>query len=86
MVSSERSLAVFDCDFLRFMVLHRTQTGQWGLACHAPQDPGRIKMPMNKPPAPLETLKYTLSDEGGNTGRLPLERENHIASMPLTVK
>ena len=43
-------------------------------------------MPMNKPPAPLETLKYTLSDEGGNTGRLPLERENHIASMPLTVK
>jgi hypothetical protein len=24
-------------------------------------------MPMNKPPAPLETLKYTLSDEGGNT-------------------
>jgi len=68
------------------MVLHRTQTGQWGLACHAPQDPGRIKMPMNKPPAPLETLKYTLSDEGGNTGRLPVEWENHIASVPLTVK
>jgi hypothetical protein len=62
------------------------QTGQWGLAYNAAQDVGRVKMSMSKPPAPVETLKYTLSAEGGNKGTLQLEWENHIASVPLTAK
>ena len=62
------------------------QTGQWGMTYNASQDLGRVKMTMSKPPAPIETLRYTLSDEGGNKGMLRLEWENHVASVPFTVK
>jgi len=62
------------------------QTGQWGLSYSPAQDLGRIKMTMSKPPAPLEKMKFTLSDLGGNKGKLQLEWENHIASVPITVK
>jgi hypothetical protein len=62
------------------------QTGQWGLTYNQRQDLGRVKMTMSKPPAPIERLKYTLSDEGGNRAKLQLEWENHIASVPITVK
>jgi hypothetical protein len=62
------------------------QTGQWGLTYKPDQDLGRVKMAMRKPAAPVETLKYTLADEGGNKARLTLEWENHVASVPITVK
>ena len=62
------------------------QTGQWGLTYKEDQDLGRVKMAMSKPPAPVETLKYTLADEGGNKGKLTIEWENRIASVPITVK
>jgi DUF2911 family protein len=62
------------------------ETGQWGMSYNAPQDLGRVKMTMSKPPAPIEKMKYTLSDLGGNKGKLQLEWENHIASVPITVK
>jgi len=62
------------------------QTGQWGLRYDASRDAGRVKMTMSKPPAPIETLKYTLADEGGNKVKLQLEWENHIASVPITVQ
>jgi hypothetical protein len=62
------------------------QTGQWGLTYNAAQDLGRVKMTMSKPPALVETLKYTLSDQGGNKAKLQLEWENHVASVPITVK
>ena len=62
------------------------QTGQWGLSYDASRDVGRVKMSMAKPPAPIEKLKYTLADEGGNKVKLQLEWEKHIASAPITVK
>jgi hypothetical protein len=62
------------------------QTGQWGLSYGAAQDLGRVKMTMSKPPGSIERMKYTLSDLGGNKGKLQLEWENHIASVPITVK
>ena len=62
------------------------QIGQWGLSYTAAQDLGRIKMTMSKPPAPIEQMKFTLSDLGGNKGKLQLEWENHIASVPVTVR
>ena len=62
------------------------QTGQWGLSYTAAQDLGRVKMTMSKPPSSIERMKYTLSDLGGNKGKLQLEWENHIASVPITVK
>src|SRR4051794_22636207 len=62
------------------------ETGQWGLTYNPKMDVGRVKMTMSKPPAPIETYKMTLSGTGPKTGKLQLEWENHIASVPITVK
>jgi hypothetical protein len=50
------------------------------------QDLGMVPMDMSKPPAPIETFKITLSSTGANAGKLQLEWENTIASVPFTVK
>jgi Protein of unknown function (DUF2911) len=62
------------------------QTGQQGLDYDAKQDLGRVKMTMSKPPAMVEQLKYTLSNAGGNKGKLQLAWEDHVASVSFTVK
>jgi hypothetical protein len=62
------------------------QTRQWGLTYDGSQDLGRVKMNMSKPAAMIETLKYTVNDEGGHKAKLQLEWENHVASVPITVK
>jgi len=62
------------------------QTGQWGLEYDQSKDLGRVKMSMSKPPAPIEQLKYVISSEGGQKGKIQLEWENHIATVPVTVK
>jgi hypothetical protein len=62
------------------------QTSQWGLTYDAGQDLGRVKMDMSKPPAMVEKLKYTLSRTGNNQGRLQLAWEDHVGSVPFTVK
>lgn len=62
------------------------QTGQWGLTYDQAQDLGRTKMTMSKPPQPIEVYKMTLSQTGPKTGKLQMEWENHIATVPITVK
>ena len=62
------------------------ETGQWGLSYNAAQDLGRVKMTMSKPAAPVETMKYTLSNQGNNKVMLQLAWEKHIASVPITIK
>jgi len=62
------------------------QTGQWGLSYDAKQDLGRVKMSMSKPPALVETLKYTIADKGQGAGELRLEWEHHVATVPILVK
>ena len=62
------------------------QTRQWGLSYDQSQDLGRVKMAMSKPAGPIETVKYTLTDQGGNKVKLQLEWENHVASVPITVR
>jgi hypothetical protein len=62
------------------------QTGQSGLDYDAKQDLGHIKMTMSKPAAMVEQLKYTLSNSGGNKGKLELAWENVAASVNFTVK
>lgn len=62
------------------------ETGQWGLSYYASRDLGRVKMTMSKPPSPIEQMKFTLTDLGGNRVRLQLEWENHVASVVLTLK
>jgi len=59
---------------------------KWGLTYNQLEDLGRVKMTMSKPPALVENLKYTLTDLGGNKGRLQLAWENHAASVDFTVK
>ena len=60
------------------------KTGEWGLAYDASQDLGRTKMTMSKPPALVEELKYTITDNGGGSGTLTLAWENHVASVPIS--
>jgi hypothetical protein len=62
------------------------QTGQWGLTYSASADLGRVKMTMSRPPALVETLKYTLTDKGGGAGELRLEWEQHVATVSIHVK
>ncbi len=62
------------------------QVGQWGTEYDKSRDLARIPMTMVKPPAPIETYKMVLSSEGGNRGKLTLEWDNVIASVPFTVK
>jgi len=62
------------------------QTGQWGLTYSKDQDLGRVPMDMSKPPAPVETMKITLTATGANSGKIEIAWENKVASVPLTVK
>jgi hypothetical protein len=59
------------------------QTGQWGTKYDKAQDLGRVKMTMTAPPAMLESLKYTLVDNGGGKGSLTLAWENKSASVAI---
>jgi hypothetical protein len=61
------------------------QTGEWGLRYDKTQDLGQVKMTMSKPPALVENLKYTLTDNGGGKGSLTLAWENHVASVAISV-
>jgi hypothetical protein len=61
------------------------ETGQWGLAYKENMDLGRVKMTMSKSAAPVETYKMTLSGNG-NSGKLQLEWENTVATVPFQVK
>jgi hypothetical protein len=62
------------------------QTGQDGTEYDKAQDLGRVPLSVTKPPAPIETYKITLSNAGGNKGKLQLEWENVVASVDFTVK
>ena len=62
------------------------ETGQSGMTYDATKELGHVKMTMGKPPAMVEQLKYTLSNAGGNKGKLQLAWENVVASVNFTVK
>jgi Protein of unknown function (DUF2911) len=69
-----------------WVLIVNKQTGQWGTEYSHAKDLGRVNMIMSKPPAPIENLKYTLTSGSGNEGKLTLAWENHIASVPFSVK
>jgi hypothetical protein len=91
---SIKGLAIPKGDYTIFALVNVTpwqliinkQTGQSGLAYDQKQDLGRVPMDMSKPPAQIETYKMTLSAAGANAGKLQLEWDNFIASVPFTVK
>ena len=59
------------------------QNGEWGLAYDAAQDLGKVKMHMAKPAATIEELKYSIESTGEKSGKITLEWENHVASVPV---
>lgn len=61
------------------------QTGEWGLKYDGSQDLGKIRMQMSKPPAMVENLNYTITDQGGGKGTITLAWEDHTASVPIAV-
>jgi hypothetical protein len=75
---------VADPDHWEFIVSKDTK--EWGLAYKPDEDLGRVKMEMSKPPALIEVYKMMLSSSGGNSGKLQLEWENHIASVSFSAK
>jgi hypothetical protein len=60
-------------------------TGEWGLAYDPSKDLGRTKMTMAAPPALVEDLVYTLTDDGGNKGTMTLSWEHVSASVNFHV-
>jgi len=69
-----------------WVLIVNKQTGEWGLAYDAAQDLGKVKMHMASPRATIEELKYSIESTGAKSGELTLAWENHVASVPVTVK
>jgi hypothetical protein len=80
------SLYVLLADPDHWQLIINKQTGQWGLDYDQAQDLGRVKMTMSKPPALIEQLKYVITGDDASHGKIALEWENHIATVPVTVK
>jgi hypothetical protein len=59
------------------------QTGQWGTEYNQGQDLGRVAMKVAKSPAPVETLKITLSATGAKDGVLDVAWGNSVAQVPV---
>ena len=75
---------VADPDHWEFIVSKDTK--EWGLAYKENMDLGRVKMDMSTPAAPVEVYKMTLSSDGGNSGKLQLEWDKHVASVSFKAK
>jgi len=82
----EYSLFVNLADPENWELIINRQTRLWGTLYDASLDIGRVKMAMSKPAATIETLQYTLTDEGGHMAKLQLAWENHVASVPIRIK
>jgi Protein of unknown function (DUF2911) len=80
------TLFVLVSDPEHWQLIVSKQVGEWGLDYNQKMDLGRVKMNMSKPSAKIEKYKMTLSSTGGNTGKLQLEWDNYVASVPITVK
>jgi hypothetical protein len=72
-------------DPANWVLVINKQVGQWGTIYDQHQDLGRVKMSMEKPPALVENLKYTLK-ASGKKGTLSLAWENLSGSVSFTAK
>jgi hypothetical protein len=73
-------------DKAKWQLIVNKQIHQWGLSYDKAQDLGRVPMMMGKPPAKVETLKWSVTGSGADKGVIELEWENYSASVPFTVK
>ncbi len=67
----------------QWMLIVSKATGEWGLSYDPAQDLGKTPMTMSKPPAMVEDLTYTLTDNGSGNGSLTLAWEDVTASVPI---
>ena len=58
-------------------------TGEWGLSYDPTKDLGKTPMKTSKPPAMVEDLTYTLTDNGDGMGTLTLAWEDVSASVMI---
>jgi len=70
-------------DPAHWVLIVSKDTGEWGLSYDPTKDLGRTPMTMSKPPAMVENLTYTLSDDNGR-GTLTLAWEDVSASVNFT--
>jgi hypothetical protein len=80
-----------DLDEGKWQLIVNKQTGQWGIkrggsSLDPAQNVGKTALTMSKADAPVEQLKISLADSGGNKGQLKIEWENMVATAPLSVK
>ncbi|HEY1256226.1 MAG TPA: DUF2911 domain-containing protein [Terracidiphilus sp.] len=73
-------------DPANWVLIINKQVGQWGTIYDQHQDLGRVKLTMEKPPALVENLKYTIKDLGKGKAKLSLAWENLCGSVSFTVK
>ncbi|HTC61621.1 MAG TPA: DUF2911 domain-containing protein [Candidatus Saccharimonadales bacterium] len=66
------------------LIINR-RTGQFHKDYDSSTDFGRTKMNLKTLPAPVETFKINLRDDGGKQGTLALDWETTEASIPFTV-
>jgi hypothetical protein len=82
----EYTLFINLADPAHWQLVVNKQIHQWGLSYDKGQDLGRITMGMSKPAATVETMKWTVTNAGGNRGKIQLEWGDLAASVPFTVK
>jgi len=70
-------------DTARWVLIVSNATGEWGLSYDPAKDLGKVPMMTSKPPAMVEDLTYTLTDDGGGKGTLTLAWEDVSASVHI---
>jgi len=68
-----------------WILIINKRTGQFHKDYDSSTDFGRTKMNLKALPAPVETFKINLRDDGGKRGTLALDWEATEASIPFTV-
>jgi len=74
-----------DLDNGQWKLIVNKQTGQFHTEYHPDRDFGRVPMNIKTLPEPVETLKLTLTSNGGNKGTLAVAWEKTEVSVPFTV-
>jgi hypothetical protein len=70
-------------DPARWVLIVSKATGEWGLSYDPTKDLGKTPMMTSKPPAMVENLVYTLTDDGHGKGTLTLAWEDVTASVHI---
>ena len=68
-----------------WILIINKRTGQFHKDYDSSTDFGRTRMNLKTLPAPVETFKINLKDDGGKQGTLALDWETTEASIPFTV-